>query len=418
VPTRLAALILGLLVACPAYATGEYEDDHPSRSKARVGPLAGIAGKGGAARSLRLFERFERKYGHRRERFETWPHLTGDWGGLRTRLDLAGFELDPGYTVETATIISERLPTRRTAVGGLLDLTAGLRGDSVGLDGGKLVTVAQLRHGIGATEAGVGDIQTVSNIGAPELVQLSGLWYRHRFADDRLWFKIGKQDANLDFAALETGAEMIQSSFGLPPLIPLPTYPDPGWGVVIAAVPIAPLTIEVGAYEAAPVGDKWLPTGLRGGVIGLAEATLHTSALFGEGHGGSVHVGGWGRSEDGTTTPGWGVWAMLEQPVWARGERFIAPFAQWAVSFGEGRGGTYLGGGLLGHGLWAVRPDDTVALGVARLDQGSAETAVEAMYKLPLLTSTSLTIDVQYVHQPSGRAGEAIVGLLRVTTLL
>ncbi len=40
-------------------------------------------------------------------------------------------------------------------------------------------------------------------------------------------------EANDDFTEIETGNEFINSSAGLNPTVPIPSYPDQDWGAVI-----------------------------------------------------------------------------------------------------------------------------------------------------------------------------------------
>ncbi|MBU0754374.1 MAG: carbohydrate porin, partial [Planctomycetes bacterium] len=104
-------------------------------------------------------------------------------------------------------------------------------------DGGVFFAHLQHEHGDGLTEKYVGDFQTFSNIEADDFTQVSEIWYRHEFLEGELWTKLGKQDASADFAAVEYGGEFISSSPGFSPTIPLVTYPDQDWGVVLGYEP-------------------------------------------------------------------------------------------------------------------------------------------------------------------------------------
>ncbi|MBW1888858.1 MAG: carbohydrate porin [Deltaproteobacteria bacterium] len=88
----------------------------------------------------------------------------------------------------------------------------------------------QEQHGQGITNEHVGDFQVLSNIDDDDFKQISEFWYKHTLLDDRLWIKLGKMEANADFAFVDNGTEFINSSPGFSPTIPLVTYPNQDWG--------------------------------------------------------------------------------------------------------------------------------------------------------------------------------------------
>ena len=91
-----------------------------------------------------------------------------------------------------------------------------------GWKGGTFFFYFQNNHGNGISpEAGVA--QPVSYI-EPDTSfnQLSEFWYHQEFFDGKFAFKIGKMDANGDFAATDTGGHFIQSSAGAFPTLIMP----------------------------------------------------------------------------------------------------------------------------------------------------------------------------------------------------
>ena len=410
-----------------------------TRKKTRIRSGAGATGKGGAARERQLL-RQERRVDVRRggtapdatapnipAREPTWRdrrHLTGSWWGARTAGERQGFILEPGYAVE-AGVGGRTKP--RAGLTGLLDIVATWHDP---WPGGHLTVIGQFAHGSNlslprAGGSGVGDVQGVSNIAGPTRAQLSGLWWHQEIGP--AWIRVGRMDANIGFAALELAAELLQSSFGVPPNIPLPTWPDPGWGVVSGVKVGRALEFEAAVFEAQPRGgDPWRRPE---GALLLFEATLNTLARAGSSRGGAVHAGVWGRGDQ--ANPRLGAWLMAEEPVWADGDRFVALFGQLSMT---GAGATipmYGGGGIIAQGLWVRRPTDivSVAFAHARLATvtpstgwGSVgnkhETALEVLYKLSLAASLNLALDLQWVRNPNGATGTGKVAIVRLTTLL
>lgn len=86
-------------------------------------------------------------------------------------------------------------------------------------------------NGSGITESYVGDLQVLSNIDADNFTQISEYIIAHSFAGERLGIKVGKQYANVDINVADNAGDFINSSFGIMPNVPLPTFPDPGLGI-------------------------------------------------------------------------------------------------------------------------------------------------------------------------------------------
>jgi carbohydrate-selective porin OprB len=90
--------------------------------------------------------------------------------------------------------------------------------------GGPLFVDFLQISGRSITDHHVGDLQFVNNSDAPPgRTQVSEYWYEQRLFEDVLRIKLGKMDANNDFAYVDYGGEFINSSPGFPPIIPFPT---------------------------------------------------------------------------------------------------------------------------------------------------------------------------------------------------
>jgi porin len=153
--------------------------------------------------------------------------LTGDWGGLRTRL------IDAGVTFG----LTEQSEVWSNLTGGLhqSEVYDGLATASVSLDLDKLVgwTGATLFidafqiHGRGPSGNLVGNLQLVSNIEATRDTKLYQLYIEQRAFNGRLTIRIGQEGANDQMMITQYGALFLNSSFGFPGL-PAAVLPSGG----------------------------------------------------------------------------------------------------------------------------------------------------------------------------------------------
>jgi len=163
---------------------------------------------------------------------------TGDWGGARSALARRGLQLDIDYSAEVFTLPAGD----EAAYRGNLDLIATLDSRALGLwPCGQLYVYGQHAHGHGVSDS-LAPIMPVSNLEAPAFTQLSELWLEQCLGS-HVRLRLGKQDANRDFASARFGGNFVNSSFGVIPTAPMPSFPAPGVGAALlvdAKVPGAP----------------------------------------------------------------------------------------------------------------------------------------------------------------------------------
>lgn len=333
-----------------------------------------------------------------------------------------------------------------------LILTADL--DAIaGLTDGVFFLYGQEGHGTGLTADFVGDFQTLSNIDAPNFTQVSEYWWLQPVADGLLTFKVGKQDANADFCALDTAASFIGSSFGFIPTIPLPSFPNPAVGAAAYLTPAEAWWFGAGVYEGSPDGRTWGWSDLgRDGAFSIYEAIWRPAFVDGR-FAGAYHAGAWHHSgeftEIATGDPhagNHGFYLCAEQFVWHESadpedSQGLAIFGQLGWAPEEYNAVCeYYGAGLLYQGLLPDRDDDFVGLGVAHAgfspqvaspnvlrtqslhrgrthtlispqglgSGGPTETAVELFYILQVNPWCSVQPDLQYIGSPSGTGRDAL----------
>jgi len=368
------------------------------------------------------------------------PYATGDWWGGRTWLAERGISIYLDYYGEV--FWNTRGGIRTTDGGeyqGLLDLAVEFSTESAGLwKGGYLFFLFQHKHGEGITLEYVGDFQVLSNMDAFNFTQISELWYRQSFFDDRLWIKVGKQEANADFAGVEFGGEFINSSVGFSPTIPLPSYPDQDLGIALGIAPVPWFSVNLGAYNGNPDGSR----SFKGAFLDLAgpmimvEPALHYGLLSGR-HG-HIRAGGWFNGTDvdspdendpdlETHGEAYGWYLTWDHELW-RERPEDGEDAQWVGVFGQygwappdrSAAEHYIGGGIRWAGMIPRRDEDVAGLGVfhvrfsdeANLEKDT-ETIVEAFYVVRLFGCLFLEPDLQYIINPGGTAnpGALAVGL-------
>jgi porin len=229
--------------------------------------------------------------------FRGRDRLFGLWGGLVEGAESRGLTFDLTYTVEMYWNVHGGLETG-SAYRADASLTLEWDTSTAGWwDGGTIFAHVQGQHGDGITERLVGDFQVLSNIDADDFFQLSEIWYRHTWLDERVCVKIGKQDANADFAFVEHGVEFSNSSPGFSPTIPLVTYPDPDWGIVVGVSPVAWFSMNAGVYQGRADGGHSVSAALRSlhGPMAMIEPAIHYEVAGLEGH---LRVGAWWNGDD------------------------------------------------------------------------------------------------------------------------
>jgi porin len=248
--------------------------------------------------------------------------------------------------------------------------------------------------------------------------------------------KLGKVDANEEFAVVEYGAEFLNSAAGFSPTIQgFPSYPDPAASVNAVVRPGRWLELGAGLYDGATQVGCHGRTGNRGpGTLWGAPDALF---LIGEartrfrwaGRTTRLAVGAWrhtGRfagpgetSRTGTS----GFHAVLDQELLrlhAGRSGTLGLFAQLGTADGEVAAvDRHLALGLAATGLLPGRPDDVAGLLVSTVRLGSIgrhEHVIEAFYGLQLHPRVRLKPDLQFIAAPAGGAGrDTLVATLRAS---
>ena len=343
-----------------------------------------------------------------------------------------------------------------------LDLVATLDTELLDLwSGGRFFVYGQNLAGKPISVSDVGDLQLFSNLDStisaterPQFTTVAEYWYEHNILDNQLRFKVGKQDANADFAFTDLGGEFIHSSFGLPPNVPLPTFPSQALGAASFAQLTDTLALGIGAYDGTPAfgpqGVRWgFDTLGDNGTISLYQAQWQPQFGAAGDLPHTSRIGMWHHSADDlwteftptnprTFVQNYGLWYIVDQMLWKEGgaddDQGLGAFFQfsWAPS-NRNLITEYYGGGLVYKGLLPNRDEDYLGVGVANAIlspgskeialangefQGRQETAVELFYKYRVSPYFVLQPDLQFISQTSGRFDDALLPGLRFEVVL
>ncbi len=360
------------------------------------------------------------------------PGLLGTW--LHGR---GGLVAEYIYTGEVFTNMRGGLNTNRaTEYRGNLDLTITANLDQMNLaPGGTFFIYAENGHGRGITEEHVGDFQVLSNLDAPDFMQVSEYWWEHSLLDGCITVTLGKQDANVAFASVQMGLDFINSSFGFHPTIPLPTFPDPSMAAVVLFRPNDWLSFNAGVWDGAPDGGNW---GFSGEGVTFSIYEIQTEYKLWNLLHGDAHCGLWYHSDRFDNLAGGapfdgnhGVDIEVEQTVLKEHAHDEEDVQGLGVFFQYGWAPKdrnvahqYLGVGMIYTGLIPGRDEDVLGLGIAtlrfsdRLPNTTVESAIELFYKMPLSPWTAIQPDFQYIANPSGNGRDALVFGLRFEVVL
>ncbi len=381
----------------------------------------------------------------------------GNLGGLRPWLDERGMTLEGFLLADLSRNFQGGVSTGRETIRHLFEVSFTLATEPLlGFSGGTFFLDFQTQAGRHGTDLLVGDFQGFSNLDAPGFTALYELWYEQIFAAGRLRVKLGKIDASNEFAFVENGAEMLNSSAGFSPTtLGFTTYPNPATGAVLFGSPVDWLYFGGGIFDGATQAGS--PTGTRGPATFFGDpsdlllvAEIGSRRPFLESRRGRIAVGvthhtgdfdrvdGSGLTEKGATS----YYLVLDRRLASRPGK---PSPLQAAGEGPGLDGflqlgstssrispvdLHAGAGLRWTGYLSGREVDHFGLmatwvrfsGPARAAGSyseSYELACELFYRWHLTPWLRLQPDLQYIVNPGGNGlPDALVGTLRLELAL
>ena len=364
------------------------------------------------------------------------------WGGVRPYLaDKYGLTFESSFTLDYSKNFMGGANTEGDTSRHLFDFRINLdTAPLFHLDGGTFSVDFQNQAGTNGSDD-LGDLQGFDNMDADGRTQISELWYEQFLFDKKVRIKVGKVDANTEFAAPESGTEFLNSSFGYSPSITaFPTYPDQALSANIFVYPTPWLYLGYGVYDGDAVGDHpphtawtgpsdWFQIAEIGVKWALADNTLPGRFAGGVFYDNADFATFNGRTQSGTA----GAYFIAEQKLFHTNyyakddERGVYAFAQW--SFGDEEVNDirqHLGGGIRWVGPYPKENPDSLGVGFTTAFTSDAagspysedsETAIETYYNFQATSYLSVKPDLQYIIHPGGDAAldDALVATLRVT---
>ncbi len=370
-----------------------------------------------------------------------WQRLTDDWGGTRAKLDDRGVSF--GISV-TADMVKNLRGGANTADMDLIHLTsinATLDTDRLfGFAGGTVFINYQHVGGDNPSD-NVGDWQWVSNLGADgRRDQISELWYEQKIGET-FRVKLGKIDANSEFAVSDNSGEFLNASAGMTPVVPgFAAYPDQAGGVVIDYAASDNLYIRLGLFDGSVAegktpGDDNIASfyGGPGDLLYIAELGTTWSASAGRSGrlavGAAFHDGDWDRFAGGSKHGVAGYYFVLDQILFKEepdnDQDQQATYAYLRGGIGDEDTQDVhlaLSGGVAHTGLFETRDDDSTGIGFHWIsfsdesDLNDDELTFEVFHKFQITRFFSIKPDIQYVHSPGGirEHDDAIVAAIRL----
>lgn len=376
---------------------------------------------------------------------EIWLHedyATGNWGGLRSKLEEHGVTISGSYmtTVHTKSRHGGLLYKRGTSYHGLLNTAVEFDTQKMGLyPGGKLFVLFQNVHGKGLSEKYIGDTFIYNNVDAGKrTTQLSEYWYEQGFLDDKFKLKIGKQDANCEFQALDKGFEFINSGFNFIPNSAVPAYPNAAMGLTATIQPTDDIYVKYGFYDGQAVGsESGFNTIFHNGDTYKHYGEIGVTPDF-KGHPGKYIIGTWYNSENvdellsteatdagvepGLYTSNHGFYTEFEQMIFKekidneeddQGLTLIGQYS-WAPPH-KNEMTKYFGTAISYKGLIPKRDNDTLGVGInfanfsKRLGHIKGESVLEVFYKMALTPWLYIQPDFQLINKPYNADRSVIV---------
>jgi porin len=384
--------------------------------------------------------------------------LTGDWGGLRTRL------LDLGITPSLA-FVTDVLGNPTGGRGrGLresdelaLSLTADLE-RLAGWAGARFQLSFSMRSGTSLSDSDIGNVFTVAQVCCGHTYRLVHVALEQSLLEERVSLRGGRIAAGDEFLSSPLYGNFVQGAFNANPMgilfnVPMTAYPTATWGMRARVRPISQLSLMAGVYNGDPtLGDNdkhgvdWT---MRGPLFAIAEVGVHLNQepgatglpgnykiggyylagevpdLHRDVHGGSIALSGLPpQMHDGTG----GFYILLDQMIYRDGgagsQRGLTPFVSLLVAPNSSVNTMpfFANGGLVYQGLFPSRPHDTAAFGVAygafsrqlarsQRDARSAgsgagiqqyEIALELTYIVQATKWLQVQPDLQYIINPGG----------------
>ena len=352
----------------------------------------------------------------------TSPYALGDYKGFRSKLEDNGINIQSSYMINAFVMNNREKKSGKGTYQGLYNLSLDLDTEKLKLyKGGKLHILYQIGNsGINSMQF-LNSYSDVSSYDPTQSInQLSELYYEQSIKDDLLNIKIGKQDANVDFQALDSGFEFLNLSFSLIDNTPMPVFPSQQMGVRVRVKLPKDIYIQDGFYDGnLDIGatPKSFFTG-ENNYLNMAEIYKYVNFKGKEGKylvGNWLKTGKYETSKDTTERNNYGFYAGFDQKLF---DRFsdksggLNLFGQFGYAKNTVNDVPFYGGaGLVFKGITEKRKGDSIGIAFAwhqfskqlhDVENRTSEKVLEIFYKIKVTEFLYIQPDFQYIINPGG----------------
>lgn len=284
-----------------------------------------------------------------------------------------------------------------------------------------------------------------------EWIDVAELWFLRSFAGDRLFLQVGKADLSagieyrdvvsafdLNAYANDEHGQFLNGAFVNNPTIPFPAYT-----LALSAVAKLSDQWQFAAAGATQSGDadideiaSWASD--DEGFFVIAQASFLPASRVNSWLGtGEYHLGAWwtGGGDLGSQDELAGVYVSAAREIFRESddtgdEQGLGVFARWGWADGDAAElDCFWSVGLQYRGLFELRDDDVLGIGFARgtfagsdslAGLAGSEEVVELYYSVAVARWMTLSPDIQYIADPSGRSDsdDALIVGLRARILI
>jgi porin len=392
-------------------------------------------------------------------------YLTGDWDGFRDEMLNHGVALSPVWLGEVFGNPSGGMK-QGVISDGLFNVALDLDLDRMtngAVDGMLIHANALYIYGSSLSAQDVGDFSNTSNLAAYNTVRLQELWLQKWFWQKRVSLKIGNMAVDNEYFQSASASLFLNGTFGAFTFIGsnvpnAPVYPVASPGIRLQFLPTSRFYVMAGVYGMDDNSDPAVnnKNGTRfalnsdSGMLVMSEAGyLLNQSPNDRGLQGTYRLGSFLHTDNYDTWQSqanfangtgplqsagtnYGIYGVMDQQIYQHGAQAISLF----VRSGGSPSNTnfvdyYVDGGFNFTGFIPNRLLDVAGVAIARshvsdqfsasqVAQGNppstAETVIEATYKVQISPWWSIQPDFQYIFTPSGVQGSKDATVLGVRT--
>ncbi|MCR4881254.1 MAG: carbohydrate porin [bacterium] len=354
------------------------------------------------------------------------PYLF-DYKGLRGELEAKGINIQSSYLIDSFVMRNRSKRSAKGTYQGLYNLSLELDTEKLNwYKGGRFFILYQVGNsGINSMDY-LGTYSDVNSFDPMRSInQISELYYEHSFKDDLFNIKVGKQDANMDFQALDTGFNFLNLAFSFIDNTPMPLFPSQQMGVRARVKFPHDIYVQNGFYDgnlAIGANPKSFFTGSNN-YFNISEVYKQTNI---GGKEGKYLVGSWIKTGKYDAFSGsekrnnYGIYGGIDQKIINRFEDKsggVNLFGQ----FGYARRGIndvpyYFGVGAVLNGVTQKRKKDAIGIAfgwhqfdkqLKKAENMTSEKVIELFYKIQLTNFLYIQPDFQYIIKPGGNTKDS-----------